>query len=1043
MVYLPLFEELTMFTAVKKILGIQSRTKSRAGAGRPASRSRRRSVPLGLESLEDRLVPTILFKPHFGPESVTPGSPLTALKSPPVYFIFWGSYWATQQGSQYQSMLIDGAKNVINSPFLQGEIQYGGDGKSIFAAGWVDASNPPLGFKDTDIQAHIQSAIDNPNSPILSPFASPQHPPIYVVVTPPTPGLASGAGWNEIGTYTFGGLASIGIHMMCVRTLPNNVDQFTVLLSHELAESVSNQIAITHPPGLPASLSGDFQISDNEPNGAYLYRLNNWPNGSALVQAYWSQQDGAYIVPDGNPQTFTLDPIWNSDNTFTNIYNLTVKGDRLGTNFNDKVVIDQWYGGVQIILNGAAPANNVATFDPGVIKQINVDTGGGQNVVDVWALPQNVALSINAGNDNDLIVVGDATHSPDSWVGASLTVHGGGGSNDLLIVSYQASLPGSAHNYTLTGGTVSAAGPSLPIQYDGIEGLIFVGSNFADTITVQGTSCPVTVSAGGGLDTINVGDATHGLTSKGLFGIPFFGAPVNVYGDGDWDTVNLNDQATLSGHSYTLTDKTLFADNVAKVNFDGSVEHVVFNAGNFGDTIAVRATAVWTEIHAGGGDDTIIVGGGFLNDSLSPIKGDLNVDGGSDTNTLILNDTNFFVYFGPPPLGFNYFLDTGSLKRSGGVNILFTSGTIQNLKLSTSMLSDTIFVIGSPPLATTIDAGGGTDTLEGPNKANTWQITGTNAVTLNGIKVTSVENLTGGAAADTFLFGSGASLSGKVDGGGGTDTLDYSAYLTPVTVDLLKSTATGTGGIAGFENLVGGKGSDTLIGPDTANTWNITATNKGNLNGTFTFASVENCIGGKGADRFVFANGAGVSGALQGGAGTDTLDYSAYTTGVLVDLLTGKATGAAGGISGFENVTGGSGNDILVGDAGNNVLKGGAGRDLLIGGLGADTLDGGADDDLLIGGVTAFDANTAALSAILAEWARTDLTYTQRVAHLRNGGGLNGVNKLNDTTVGDDSAADMLTGGSGLTGGQDWFWANLLGPVKDAITDLGSNELVK
>ena len=35
----------------------------------------------------------------------------------------------------------------------------------------------------------------------------------------------------------------------------------------------------------------------------------------------------------------------------------------------------------------------------------------------------------------------------------------------------------------------------------------------------------------------------------------------------------------------------------------------------------------------------------------------------------------------------------------------------------------------------------------------------------------------------------------------------------------------------------------------------------------------------------------------------------------------------------------------------------------------------------------AFDANGAALTSLLAEWSRTDLTYENRVAHLRFGGG--------------------------------------------------------
>jgi Ca2+-binding RTX toxin-like protein len=51
-----------------------------------------------------------------------------------------------------------------------------------------------------------------------------------------------------------------------------------------------------------------------------------------------------------------------------------------------------------------------------------------------------------------------------------------------------------------------------------------------------------------------------------------------------------------------------------------------------------------------------------------------------------------------------------------------------------------------------------------------------------------------------------------------------------------------------------------------------------------------------------------------------------------------------------ENVNGGSGNDILVGDNNGNVLNGNAGDDDLSGGAGADALNGGDGNDLARGG---------------------------------------------------------------------------------------------
>ena len=65
------------------------------------------------------------------------------------------------------------------------------------------------------------------------------------------------------------------------------------------------------------------------------------------------------------------------------------------------------------------------------------------------------------------------------------------------------------------------------------------------------------------------------------------------------------------------------------------------------------------------------------------------------------------------------------------------------------------------------------------------------------------------------------------------NTLNYSAYRSslPVTVNLTANTATGTGGISGIESVVGGQGSDTLVGPAAGSTWNLAGANAGTVAG--------------------------------------------------------------------------------------------------------------------------------------------------------------------------------------------------------------------
>jgi len=357
-----------------------------------------------------------------------------------------------------------------------------------------------------------------------------------------------------------------------------------------------------------------------------------------------------------------------------------------------------------------------------------------------------------------------------------------------------------------------------------------------------------------------------------------------------------------------------------------------------------------------------------------------------------------------------------------------------------------------------LDGLGGSDTLIGPNVNTTWD------GSVNGIVgYTGIENLKGGTKPDTFTFhrmsGEFHGLSGEIDGGGGTDNLVFVEDDGPwggFRVDLQDSRVTANTGetaVGSFTNverveMVGADGS-TLVGPNQETIWSITSPGAVTV-GTMTFAGFANLAGGTGNDTFSLGSASSVSGTITGGGGTDKLDYSAATADVVVNLTTGQAD-RTGGVSGFVNVTGGSGNDILIGTAaantlvggngnnillgggGNDTLTGGTGADILIGGSGADSLSGAGRGDILIGGyLSYFDESTGtadliALDALRAEWTRTDLTggpkskYALRIAHLDGSnptGGLNGAYRLDATTVSDDGVIDSFNGGHGY----DWFF---------------------
>ena len=180
----------------------------------------------------------------------------------------------------------------------------------------------------------------------------------------------------------------------------------------------------------------------------------------------------------------------------------------------------------------------------------------------------------------------------------------------------------------------------------------------------------------------------------------------------------------------------------------------------------------------------------------------------------------------------------------------------------------------------------------------------------------------------------------------------------------------------------------------------VTAFSMRGMLGSGAFANIQNLTGGNAGDVFSFRTGGSLAGRLDGGAGVNSLDYSAFVGDVTVDLPLSIATAVAQSIAGIQNVTGSQGNDTLVGDANANVLRGGTGRNLIIGGQGADQVFGGLQDYILIGGYTAYDQNPIALAAIMKEWTSAD-SYAARIKAINNG------------VIGKDGQRYDLVGGKG------------------------------
>jgi Ca2+-binding RTX toxin-like protein len=149
---------------------------------------------------------------------------------------------------------------------------------------------------------------------------------------------------------------------------------------------------------------------------------------------------------------------------------------------------------------------------------------------------------------------------------------------------------------------------------------------------------------------------------------------------------------------------------------------------------------------------------------------------------------------------------------------------------------------------------------------------------------------------------------------------------------------------------------------------------------------------------------------INGFAGNDTI----YVHGSIRTPI------EAHGGEGHDRITGGAGDDVLIGDedceTGRDTVIGGGGHDVLVGGALADNLDGGGGNDILLGGVLVapFDDSFANLRAIGNAWALGGMVAADLADN----------NSDNDIY---DIALDTFTGGTG----RDWF----IGDAADRIAD--------
>ena len=686
----------------------------------------------------------------------------------------------------------------------------------------------------------------------------------------------------------------------------------------------------------------------------------------------------------------------------------------------DTIDFSQFTSGVSVILGASGVATSVIAGGR-TITLVNFENiTGGAGADTLVGNEQDNRLTGGAGAD---LLMGKAGSDTIFGDAGGDTLRGGTGTNlldpgagpgdlidnsDLTGGINQVILPvtpyytGTGYDDTMIGGADTAGGTTNFTLIGDLGNDCLTGNILNDLLlggdgddTLRGSVGNDTLDGGLGNDLMDGGDGSADLADYASRSVG-----INVTFATDVESTLIIDPATGE------IDRIINVENVT----GGSGNDTISAAG---DTVAhvLRGGAGDDYLTGGSGDDTLDAGlgadclmGGAGNDLFIPGAASQTLDGGDGTDVVDLSGFN----------AVSMVLDGNGSDLSVGLS---DGGWLKLVNIEN------------------IIAGAGADTLVGNSSAN---------LILGGDGDDSIfgndraDTLLGGAGNDTVYGGAG---NDSIDGGDsgndfvsyGTQSVGISAVFAASGTLTIVTDATNTDLAVNVENLTGSTGADTLTALDSIAHVLTGLDGNDSLTGG---AAAETLLGGAGSDTLVGGLG---NDRLDGGdALNDAVSYETRSIGVSVAFNQGSALVSvspteADQLFNIENVFGGSGDDTLsgAGDSIAHLLSGGAGNDSLLGGLAADTLLGGAGndtvlasfgDDSLDGGAGTDVISYAGLSATQSVSMSFDGTSTI-LATLFEAGVSVGLARLvnfevftgsgaNDTLVG-DNVADALDGGAG------------------------------
>lgn len=535
-----------------------------------------------------------------------------------------------------------------------------------------------------------------------------------------------------------------------------------------------------------------------------------------------------------------------------------------------------------------------------------------------------ITINLNPLNDNVPVIANQTREVDENAANGTLV--------GAVIVASDADLPGDTLTFTEAGGTGSAAfditSTGQIIVAD--QSLLNFETNPSYTLDVivddnKGSTATATV-------TINLNDlvesmvVTAGDWSSNDITIIRDGSQLRILETGTSNEI-------VPSHEFDKVSSIIITGNGSDntVRLDMSVDTILppsgisFNgAGGSNTLVSADQTTDWL---INGLNSGSLLSGAVSFSNVENLTGNAGADtftfqdGGQLTGTLSGGDGTDHIDFSAVTSAVTVDLQTSS---ASGVNLF---NMIESLSGDDTQ-----------------------DAISGLSAGTTYLINGVNQGSVSGIDFDGFNHLAGSTGSDTFQFSGSGQITGSIDGLGGGDILDYSA--STFSLDLALSATGATDGFTGaeastvadFDNIdtiQGSSNTDALAGINAAAVWSLDGTNQYTASNTLNFSNFENLTGGtdvdefnisgsqslnlsgnSGNDVFAFADGATLTGTIDGQAGADQIDFSALTSSIDViltangtfDGFQGTEASISGGFDNINNIAAGSGTaDKLTG----------------------------------------------------------------------------------------------------------------------------------